>query len=119
MNQRIKNSILKNQSVPDVMQIISAKYDKWSYEQETRLYSSLTNESADGYFYQNFDEVLKLKEVYIGANAQVTEATFSEHIKPYKSLKVTKVRTGFRDFEIVPQRNRNEWFIAEDEIGSK
>jgi len=115
MNEIIRQSLIDNESVPEVMRILSAKSDKWGYEEEIRLYSSLRDKDPiDGLYYQNFDKIVKLKEVFIGANAEISQRTLLQHMQPCKDVKVTKARIGFREFDIVPQKDRSLWYVPED-----
>lgn len=83
---------------------MTTKYEEWRYEHEWRVFKELTNQHADGNYYEDFGEFIVLREVIIGARCNLTSADVAKLVcKVENSVSVIKARPGFTKFEVVEQ----------------
>ncbi len=88
--------------------LLTTKFNHWSYEQERRLIIDLNSNSINGggLRFEDFNEDMALKEVYIGCKSELEFSNISSFYKSGdksgdKSV-ITKItRPSFRDFRIV------------------
>lgn len=89
--------------------LLSTKFEHWKYEEEYRTFVSLTDD-IDGYYYANFSDSLKLKQVIVGAQSSITKAQIFEALGDLVvGVEAFKVRPAFKSFEVVPQNNPALW----------
>jgi len=84
--------------------LLATKFNHWSYEQERRLIIDLNNNliNSDGLLYEDFNEYMVLKEVYIGCKSDLTFRDISSSYKSADKNVIVKVtRPSYRDFRIV------------------
>jgi hypothetical protein len=84
------------------VQILTTKYQDWSYEREYRLFSEIKDRDPDGRYYLDFGPDLILREVIIGARCKLSLQSIASEIKnPPRSVEVFKARPAFDSFRIV------------------
>lgn len=85
------------------------KYSQWSYEEEARMFASL-DESVGGLYFKDFDRQVRLAEVQVGYNSQLTRIDIANALGDLKdSVEVFKVRPAFQSFEMVRDRKASSW----------
>lgn len=94
---------------PFMKKLLLTKFDHWRYEEEYRAYVSITDE-IDGYYYANFSDSLKLKQVIVGDQSRITRAQISEALGELAmGVEAFKARAAFKSFEVVQQNNPALW----------
>lgn len=85
---------------------ISTKYSQWSYEEEWRLFSNLTEKDpVNGCYYLPFGPMISLREVIVGARCKAPVGSFRKIIgKANNMITVTKARAAFDTFTMVRQK---------------
>lgn len=84
------------------------KFHHWKYEQEYRAYTSLENKT-DGNFYTGFSENLKLKEVIIGCESDITHLDIQHSVgDSIDGVVVVRAYPSHRDFKVVQQTLKTE-----------
>jgi hypothetical protein len=106
------NSRLSWPSVMDeefFMKLLFTKFNHWRYESEYRFYTSLNDKIGDFYFL-DFSENLKLMEVIVGQEANITRLELSQALGDLSaSVNVSKARAAFKSFSIVKNKNATLW----------
>ncbi len=85
-------------------QLLTTKFNHWSYEQERRLIIKLNDTSINdsGLRFEYFGTDMALKEVYIGCESDLTFSDISSSYRSDdKSVIAKMTRPSFRDFRIV------------------
>lgn len=91
---------------PFLLRSFFTKFSHWSYEEEYRLFKSLTNKIENHHFF-DFSENLQLKQVIVGCRSDITRADISVALgNMQKDVEVFKARPAFRSFNI--ERNKDE-----------
>lgn len=84
-----------------VMQILITKFPHWSYENEYRCFTRLS-EGIDGLYYFDFSKELKLVEVIAGIRSPVTRKEIEDALGTMADkVAVWKVRKSCREFAVV------------------
>lgn len=86
--------------------LMTSKYEGWSYEEEVRMYVRLNEtEPESGLYFYQFGEDLVLRELILGprctlsfSEAKALASAVSE------SVQVTKSRLAFNSFRVVPNK---------------
>jgi Protein of unknown function (DUF2971) len=77
------------------------KHKDWAYEKEIRVWDHLENED-EGLYFVPFGESLRLAEVVIGQNCQVSKAQIVSALGPLAGeVKISKARAAYDRFEMV------------------
>lgn len=99
----------KNLNEKFMKKLLCTKFTHWKYEAEHRLWAALNTEES-GFYFREFDNDLKLKQVIVGAESKLTRQNVSDALGGLKhEVKVFKTRPAFSTFKIVEQRNRKLW----------
>jgi hypothetical protein len=107
--QRLKHELDQTQtgvrvSAELVKIAMTTKFDEWSYEREWRVFKELTAQHLDGNYYQEFGDVILLREVIIGARCNLTANDISKLVGDVEqSVTVIKARPAFQRFEVTRQ----------------
>ena len=92
-----------------MLDFLTTKFIHWSYEEEYRAFISL-KDKEDGIYYVDFSENLRLRQVIVGCQSDVTRADIDSLIKEINSdIEVFKTRPAFRSFKIVRNKNERLW----------
>lgn len=84
--------------------LLTTKFNHWSYEQEYRMLLELVNypEESPNLRFKHFDELLTLKEVYIGCRSDLKFQDIKNAFQSTSGSVVVKhTRPAFKDFKIV------------------
>jgi hypothetical protein len=92
-----------------IFKIFRTKYIHWSYEEEYRVFIELTDEE-DGMYFINFKGNMVLKEVIVGVNSLISRKDLNSALgEDQRNVNVFKARPGFKNFEMVENKNPNMW----------
>lgn len=98
---------------PDrITEIIYTKFDHWHYEEEIRMLTTLNDlPKLKGLYFQPFSNVMKLREVIVGANYDSTKQSDLKAALggKYQEVSMFKARASFSRFEMVRQQNEALW----------
>jgi hypothetical protein len=84
-----------------VRKVLFTKFKHWAYEKEIRIWAPLQNE-ADGHYFLEFDEKLRLVEVVIGARCKLTQSEITHALGSLAGeVKIIKARAAYNRFEMV------------------
>lgn len=90
---------------------LRTKYAHWHYEQELRVFAQLNKpDPASGLYFYDFSKDLRLTEVIVGSECEVTRAEISEalaELEDYVSLR--KARLAFKTYRVTTQHDANLW----------
>ncbi|AOE86128.1 DUF2971 domain-containing protein [Pseudomonas sp. TCU-HL1] len=94
-----------------MQRLLRIKHSQWRYEREVRRILLLSESVKDGdLYFGSFESVGKLKEVIVGCNSKVTSDDLKKKLGDrYGQVDCFKVRTAFRSFQIVKNRDRSLW----------
>lgn len=84
--------------------LLTTKFNHWSYEQEYRMLLELINypEESSNLRFKHFDELLTLKEVYIGCRSDLKFDDIKNAFQSTsESVVVKHTRPAFKNFKIV------------------
>ena len=92
-----------------VMRFLSTKYNGWSYEEEVRVMTTLSERTPqDQNYYADFGDELRLSEVIVGALGDVSRKDLEEELNRASlgrsNIKLSKARLAFRSFAVVPDK---------------
>lgn len=109
-NLTVMNSV-NAESTEHIKQIVTTKFDHWSYEGEHRLVATLDEKDpCTGLYFYKFNDKLQLREVIVGACSKVTRAEISRALKEYNAeINVFKARLAFKTFNITRQKLQPMW----------
>jgi hypothetical protein len=93
----------------EMMRWSSTKFEHWAYEDEWRAFLSLEETDTNGLYFKDFDESLKLREVFVGPECSASRADIAEALGNARDVGVSKTRAAFRGYRIVRQRNASIW----------
>jgi hypothetical protein len=106
------NSRLVWQKIVDeafVQRLLFTKFVHWSYEDEYRMFLSFDT-VIDGFHYAEFSEKLKLRQVIVGAEADIKRAEVASALGDLATcVEVFKARAAFRSFRIVQNKDGTLW----------
>lgn len=92
-----------------VKKLLFFKFSQWRYEEEYRLYCKLNEKDGDFYF-ANFSSEMKLVQVIVGANSNVSRSQVVDELGDLSGeVEVFKARAAFKSFRIVRNRNESSW----------
>jgi len=87
--------------------LIKTKFVSWKYEEEYRLvYKLNTLDYEDGFYFQEFDTNLVLKEVIAGCNSKMSDKEFLNLLDGYTRITAIKSRMALKKFSIVRNREK-------------
>lgn len=94
-----------------VSQLGWTKFKHWEYEDEYRFGIRLDHATSElGLYFLDFDESLKLKEVIVGANSELSRKNVEAALgSELSTVMLTKARLAFQDFKVVHQRDAALW----------
>lgn len=97
--------VLSEEELQKLMKkLLFTKYSGWKYEDEIRVYASLDEKDAStGFYYVEFGENLKLKEIIAGpVCSDESKRKIKEVVESYaESLECIQARLAFRSFKVV------------------
>lgn len=92
-------------------EVLSTKFSHWCYEQEVRMFVGLSEPDPEtGHFFFRFSDGIVLKEVVVGAKADISRDDISRALGDLvPGVDVFRGRLAFRSFDVVRQRDRSLW----------
>jgi hypothetical protein len=107
-------------AIEHMLDLLTIKFQHWQYEQEHRLFVRLNDKEESGLYFFDFggSEEMKLREVIVGAQSQVSPQQVAEALGNIEHGVVSrKARLAFRTFEVVTQRSQDLWRPSRRRIG--
>lgn len=99
----------------DYMRTWFVKYEAWAYEAEKRMVFHLKEEEEDnGLYFHRFEPALRLAEVVVGAESDITRQQVEAAIGDLQNVELTKARLAFQRFAVVKQHEESMWKKTED-----
>lgn len=93
-----------------VTEILTTKFEHWSYEDEYRLFPQLGKPDPNGLYFLEFDHQVELREVIVGHRSTVSRAEIAQELGRLAPQVTTyKARLAFRSFDVVRQKNDRLW----------
>jgi len=86
---------------PLLEQLKWTKYAGWAYEKEFRAWDEARKDPETGLSFVAFDADLVLKEVIAGPKCAVTKQEIDDALQGYVDIKVAKVRSDPKTFELM------------------
>lgn len=97
--------ILKQISMEVAHWLLFTKYIDWQYEQEARIFITLTDrDPASGLYFGDFSKQLVLREVIIGPLNTNTKKDLHNALGSVANVTLTKGRLAFNSFQVVPDK---------------
>ena len=84
--------------------LLFTKYKDWNYEQEARIFTTLTERDSSGLYFGEFNEKLVLREVIVGPLSTTTKHELRDALGKNKDVALTKGRLAFNSFEVVKDK---------------
>ncbi|WP_443693947.1 DUF2971 domain-containing protein [Pseudomonas sp.] len=87
------------------------KHSQWKYEKEVRQVFLLNSAKKDGALYfKDFSNIGKLSQVIVGCNSTITRSVLRKSLGVlHADVECFKVRTAFKTYRIVRNRNASLW----------
>ncbi|OLP54875.1 hypothetical protein BJF92_13795 [Rhizobium rhizosphaerae] len=99
----------------DYMRTWFVKFDSWAYEAEKRMVFQLDQEEVEnGLYFHRFEPALRLAEVVVGAESDITRDQVTAAIGDLQNVELTKARLAFQRFAVVKQHQESMWKKTED-----
>ena len=93
-----------------VPEILTTKFEHWSYEDEYRLFPRLQERDPSGHYFLEFDDQVALREVIVGHRSAISRADIAQALGPLTpQITAYKARLAFRSFDVVRQKNDRLW----------
>ncbi len=90
--------------------ILLTKFHHWSYEDEVRVFLSLSDDRFEnGLYFKLFGDQIILKEIVFGANYESGNNKRLQNELINEGIKFTSSRLAFDSFEVVYQKNKTMW----------
>ncbi|CAJ0734836.1 hypothetical protein R16034_00019 [Ralstonia edaphis] len=90
-----------------IQRMLLTKFDAWRYENEYRVMAELKDQDANGLYYTDFSESLKLREVILGVRCKITQEEVASWVGDLGNpVEIRKARLAFKKFEVVEQHNQ-------------
>ena len=92
-------------------ELACTKFSHWRYKNEVRVFAALDERDQEtGLFFAPFSPTMALREVIVGAAADVGRAELGEAVGGLSGqVRMRKARLAFRSFNVVTQRRRDQW----------
>lgn len=99
----------------DYMRTWFVKYEAWAYEAEARMVFQLSQEEEEnGLYFHRFEPALRLSEVVVGPESEITRHQVETAIGDLQNVELTKARLAFQRFAVVKQHEESMWKKTED-----
>lgn len=88
-------------------QLLCTKFREWSYEEEVRVFVSLSEATAEGRLhFRPFNDDLQLREVILGAQCDLSlDVVRSLTTSKFPDAITFRARPAWKSFHIVPQES--------------
>lgn len=92
------------------LQMMNTKFKHWEYEDEVRMFASLTDADSRGHYFADFSPELVLVEVIMGHRCIVKRRAVEDHLGALRgAVALRKARLAFQSYEVVEQMDRSRW----------
>lgn len=92
------------------IQMMNTKFQHWQYENEVRLFASLTAPDPRGLYFAEFSPDLVLAEVIVGHRCSLSRRALEGHLGDLRAVvSLKKARLAFNTYEVVEQQNKAHW----------
>lgn len=93
-----------------VTEILTTKFEHWSYEDEYRLFPQLQDQDPNGLYFLEFNDQVALREVIVGHRSRISRSEIAQALGPLAPQAISyKARLAFRSFDVVRQKNDRLW----------
>lgn len=93
-----------------VTEILTTKFEHWSYEDEYRLFPQLRDQDPSGHYFIEFDDQVALREVIVGHRSTISRDDIAQALGSLQPQVTSyKARLAFRSFNVVRQQNDRLW----------
>lgn len=94
-----------------VNKFLRTKYVHWHYEQEVRVFTELKDSDPEtGLYFSNFSDELRLSEVIIGGESEVTRFEIGNALAELGSqVAVRSSRLAFKTYRVTTQHDQTLW----------
>lgn len=93
-----------------LLDIVTTKFYQWRYEKEARRVVTLQGKEEEGLYFEDFGEIMKLKQVIVGSNSNITRDKVCEALGSWHgNVEAFKVRTSFKVFRMVRNADKSLW----------
>ncbi|WP_141340314.1 DUF2971 domain-containing protein [Bradyrhizobium sp. USDA 3458] len=93
-----------------VTEILTTKFEHWSYEDEYRLFPQLWDQDRSGHYFIEFDDQVALREVIVGHRSTISRDDIAQALGSLQPQVTSyKARLVFRSFNVVRQQNDRLW----------
>ncbi|MFO3720566.1 DUF2971 domain-containing protein [Pseudomonas sp. HLMP] len=101
----------KEQKYDFMLRQLRIKHSEWSYEKEVRqIFLLEKSQSIDGLYFMPFSEIGSLRQVIVGCNSSLKRSKLAAVLRnDYPEVEIFKVRTAFKQYKIVRNRDDNLW----------
>lgn len=92
------------------LQMLNTKFQHWEYENEVRMFVSLTDPDVRGLYFAEFSPNLALAEVIVGHRSKMKRQQIEKHLGDMcDGVTLMKARLAFQSYEVVEQKDRSRW----------
>lgn len=94
-------------SIDDGYRLATTKFNHWKYEDERRIFVSLSDQSVQreyGFHFLPFSASVRLTGVVLGAASTLSSAKIARNLLPEREVTVTRTRLAFNTFTVVRQK---------------
>lgn len=101
----------KQQRFDMMKKLLLIKHSQWRYEKEVRRILLLSESEKEGdLYFRSFSHVGELKQVIVGCNSSITQDHLFQKLGSRSgSVECFKVRTAFRSYQIVRNKDKSLW----------
>jgi hypothetical protein len=93
-----------------VTEILTTKFEHWSYEDEYRLFPLLQDQDPSGHHFLEFDDNVALQQVIVGHRSAISRDDIGQALGPLaRQVTIYKARLAFRSFDVERQKNDRLW----------
>ena len=97
-------------SLSKFKEILTTKYDHWSYEDEERYFVGLNDLRHEaGLYFLPFANNFVLRKVIVGHRCPLTKFELRKHLSMATNVALSKARLAFTSFDVVRQMNPKLW----------
>lgn len=97
-------------ALAEMQRMLDTKYEHWRYEEEYRCFVSLEDRAANGLYFCDFSEELRLKEVIVGHRCEMSRDDVAAALGDLSGeVACSKVRLAFRSYKMVRQEKQSLW----------
>jgi len=105
VSERLVFKSTRDMTKGKAIELLSTKYQGWSYEKEVRSFLDLDEkDNRNGFYFADFGDGIKLKEVLVGPECKVKKKEIMARLRGYPNVRVIKTRLAFTKFEVIENK---------------